>query len=177
MLKKIVIIGPESTGKSTLAKSLAEHFGCYWVEEFARAYLLENGPGYDYEDLNRIRKGQLELEDYWTAKSVSENRKFLFIDTDLQVIRVWSEFVFNRCENSVLNEIVKRGYDFYFLCNTDLPWVKDELREYPDEKTRMRLFHHYKDCLINQHIPWEEIRGQEEKRLMQAVSTVEKLAY
>lgn len=175
MLRKIVIIGPESTGKSTLAKSLADHFNCHSVEEFARAYLMNHGPKYQYEDLDKIARGQLELEEYWTSKSVSENKQFLFIDTDLQVIRTWSEFVFNKCENKVLNQIVNRYYDFYLLCNTDLPWVKDELREYPDERTRKRLFHHYKDCMINQDIPWTEISGKAENRLMQAVSVVERL--
>ena len=175
MLKKIVIIGPESTGKSTLAQSLADHFNCFWVPEFAREYLLKNGPGYEYEDLIQIMQGQLELEDYWTSRSLSENKGLLFVDTDLQVIRTWSEFVFNRAENKLLNEIVKRNCDFYLLCNTDLPWVKDELREYPDENIRKRLFRHYKDCLINQHIPWAEIQGQEELRLHQSVSIIKNL--
>jgi len=174
MLKKIVIIGPESTGKSTLSKDLADKYNTYWVPEYAREYLLTYGPKYDYNDLKKITEGQLKIEDEIAQKAISDHKKFIFIDTNMEVIRTWSEFVFNRCESRVLNEIVNRSYDYYLLCNTDLPWVKDELREYPDERTRVRLYHHYKDSMINQHVPWSVIWGNNENRLAVAVSELEK---
>jgi len=174
MLKKVVIIGPESTGKSTLSEMLAKAYNTYSVPEYAREYLLKYGTNYRFSDLQKIMKGQLELEDRITNRAAAERKEYVFIDTDMQVIRVWSEFVFNRCDNQTLNEIAGREYQLYLLCNTDLPWVKDELREYPDEETRRRLFHYYKDAMVNQHIPWAEISGSYENRLRDAVNAMHK---
>jgi NadR type nicotinamide-nucleotide adenylyltransferase len=173
--KKIVAIGPESTGKSTLCEQLAEHFGSLWCPEFAREYLLNHGTQYSFEDLLTIAKGQLELEDKYVSKAVTTLQKMLFIDTDMYVMKVWAEFVFNRCHRYILEQIVQRKYDLYLLCNTDLPWVKDELREYPDLKTRQKLFYVYKDLLINQEVPWVEIKGNEGMRLQSAIEAVGKL--
>lgn len=170
--EKIVVLGPESTGKSTLCASLAEHFHCSWVPEFARRYLLELGRPYNYDDLLIIAKGQLQAEDKMARETKS---KTLFIDTDMYVMKVWCEFVFGKCHSFILDQIVERKYDLYLLCNTDLPWVKDELREYPDLENRNKLFRIYKDLMINQHIPWVEIRGHDEERLQQAVRAVNDL--
>lgn len=183
MIRKIVIIGPESTGKSTLAQELATHFETSWVPEYAREYLLTNGMAYEYEDLLTIAKGQLALEDeQWQALEdhslplLEEGGQLpLFVDTDMYVMKVWCEFVFGKCHSFILEQIVERRYDFYLLCNTDLPWVKDELREYPDLETRQKLFLTYKDLLINQPVPWMEISGTGEERLQQAIAAVNKL--
>lgn len=169
-LKKIVVIGPESTGKSTLCEALATHYQTEWVREYAREWLSTYGKQYSYEDLSTIARGQLALEDKAAAAE-----RFLFIDTDLYVIKVWSEYVFGRCETWVLEEIARRHYDAYLLCCTDLPWAAEELREYPDQETRDRLFHIYKDLLVNQHIPWAEIRGTAGRRLEHAIAAVERL--
>ena len=159
-IKKIVIIGPESTGKSTLSKALAEHYRTLWCPEYAREYLLQNGTDYSASDLLTIAKGQLELEDNYTRKVQKENKgSLLFVDTDMYVMKVWSEYVFGTCDFFILDTIIKRKYDGYLLCNIDLPWVKDELREYPDEKPRQELFSIYKDLLINQPAPWALISG------------------
>ncbi len=99
----------------------------------------------------------------------------LFIDTDQYVMKTWCEFVFGQCHNWILNQIVERKYDLYLLGNIDAPWVKDELREYPDLKTRERLYHHYKDLLINQEVPWVDISGGYEERLQKAIAAVDKL--
>ena len=90
-------------------------------------------------------------------------------------MKVWSEFVFGRCESWILDQIGKRQYDAYLLCKTDLPWVKDELREYPDLVSREKLYHIYRDILINQSTPWAEIGGQEQQRLEAAIDAVERL--
>lgn len=172
-IKKIVAIGPESTGKSSLCEALAKHFNSIWAKEYAREYLLKHGAKYTFDDLNAIAEGQI-AEEETTLQQAAEGKP-VFIDTDLYVIKVWSEFVFNKCNSRILTQIAHRKYDLYLLCNTDLPWVQDELREYPDLKTREKLFHYYKDLLMNQHTPWIEISGQHNERLQQAISATEKL--
>ena len=167
--KKIVVTGPESTGKSTLCEQLAKKYNTIWVPEYAREYLLKLGRPYTYDDLLIIAKGQLEQEDRITASSKSP---MVFIDTDMYVMKVWCEYVFGKCHSFILDEIVKRKYDTYLLCNTDLPWVADELREYPDLESRERLYHMYKDLMINQPTPWFEISGNYEQRLSNAISIV-----
>lgn len=193
MIKKVVIIGPESTGKSTLCELLAQHYGMQWCPEFAREYLITNGTQYTYDDLLTIAKGQLAMEDEYAALVNSQwsmvneriwvnphalltthHSPFLFIDTDMYVMKVWCEYVFEKCHQFILDEIVNRKYDLYLLCNTDLPWVKDDLREYPEEAVRKELFAIYKDILINQNIPWVEISGSSyEDRVLMAIAAVE----
>jgi NadR type nicotinamide-nucleotide adenylyltransferase len=185
MLKKIVIIGPESTGKSTLCEQLAQHYETKWCPEFAREYLLTNGTNYEFDDLLTIARGQLALEDEYTTTLEKQSLSFLeegghiplFIDTDMYVMKVWCEFVFGKCHRFVLDEIVKRNYDLYLLCNTDLPWVKDELREYPDLISRRKLYNMYKDIMINQPVPWVDIRGTYDERLQKAIHAIDQLLY
>jgi nicotinamide riboside kinase len=222
-IKKVVVIGPESTGKSTLCKQLAEHFNTLWCPEYAREYLLTHGKNYSYDDLLTIAKGQLQLEDEylekvrsmsydvrniedknqesktrnqerireektknkeqeiknWQPKTgnwlTTNNRKLLFIDTDMYVMKVWCEYVFGICHQFILDQIAERKYDLYLLCNIDLPWIPDELREYPEEAPRKELYQIYKNILINQHTPWVEISGEEfKKRLQKAIAAIER---
>ncbi len=173
---KVVAIGPESTGKSTICAALAAHFSASWCREYAREYLLENGTDYGYQDLLTIAKGQLKLEDQAIAEAFAmQKNPVLFIDTDMHVMKVWCEFVFGNCHPFILNEIVKRKYDAYLLCKPDLPWVKDELREYPDIETRDKLYHNYKDILVNQDLPWFEVHGQDPMRTAATIEWVGKL--
>jgi NadR type nicotinamide-nucleotide adenylyltransferase len=182
MLKKIVIIGPESTGKSTLCEQLAKHFKTLWCPEYAREYLLKHGKKYDYDDLLTIAKGQVALENEYIKLTKSRQHHSpltthyspIFIDTDMYVMKVWCEFVFGKNHRYILNQIKKRKYDLYLLCNTDLPWVKDELREYPDLKTRERLYNIYRDIMMNQPVPWVDITGNNEQRLLKAITFVDK---
>ena len=190
MLHKIVIIGPESTGKSTLCQQLATHYKNTWCPEYAREYLLKNGTSYTFDDLLTIARGQLELESKHEqmlsekilapAKNSARNKSeqllpndFLFIDTDQYVMKVWCEFVFNQCHTWILNRIAERPYDLYLLCNIDLPWIKDDLREYPDEGPRIRLHHMYKDLLVNQSVPWVNISGDYSERLAKAKAAIQ----
>jgi len=110
-----------------------------------------------------------------TFAALDKQRPVLFIDTDMYVMKVWCEFVFGKCHKFILDEIIERKYDLYLLCNTDLPWVKDELREYPDLDTRNKLFSIYKDLMINQSVPWVEIGGNNEERVEMAIKAVDKL--
>ncbi|MFT3826206.1 MAG: ATP-binding protein [Chitinophagaceae bacterium] len=175
MLKKIVVIGPESTGKSTLCQQLATHFNTTWVPEYARAYLTEYGTTYTYDDLLKIAHGQVEQEDKIAQEATSTSSPLLFIDTDLYVMKVWSEFVFGKCHQWILDNIATRKYDLYLLCNIDLPWVADELREYPTEEPRIQLYNIYKDLMINQAVPWIEISGHYDERLQKAINAVDAL--
>ena len=199
MLKKIVIIGPESTGKSSLCQRLAEHYQTEWCPEYARGYLLAHGKKYSYDDLLTIAKGQIELEEKYESlvnsplaavglpqaqreslvnqkhPPLPTSHSLLFIDTDMYVMKVWCEFVFEKCHRYILDQIVKRKYDLYLLCNIDLPWIKDELREYPDLESRKKLYAIYLDIMINQKTPWVEISGDHEERFQKAIIAVEKL--
>ena len=180
-LKKIVIIGPESTGKSTVCSQLAKHFKTLWCPEYAREYLSAHGMEYSFNDLLTIAKGQLYKEDEF-VKTVSHQRQtvegipltadYLFIDTDMYVMKVWCEYVFGKCHQFILESIVERKYDLYLLCNIDLPWAYDPLREYPDEQPRRELYQIYKDILINQHTPWVIISGSYTERLNTAIKAV-----
>ena len=176
-LKKIVTIGPESTGKSMLCEQLAAHYKTVWCPEYAREYLLKYGMSYTYDDLLTIARGQLRLEDEIenrNAKIENKNAPY-FIDTNMYVMKVWCEYVFGNCHKYILEQIVERKYDLYLLCNIDLPWVKDELREYPDLESRQKLYSIYKDILINQDVPWVEVTGNYEERFNIAVNAVDKL--
>lgn len=190
VVKKIVILGPESTGKSTLCDELAAHYQTVWVPEYARTYLQDHGMDYSYDDLLTIAKGQLELEDKYvadfernlcslksqTASSSSlPNSRPIFIDTNMHVMKVWCEFVFGKCHDWILHQIANRQYDLYLLCDTDLPWVKDELREYPDLESREKLFRIYEDMMLNQNVPWVRIAGTYHQRFVKAVAAVDHL--
>lgn len=167
-LKKVVVIGPESTGKSTLCQQLAEHYDTVWVPEYARTFLEANDRNYSYEDLLDIAKGQIELENKMGAMA---RNNLLFIDTDMHVMKVWCDFVFGKCHDWIL-ENLSREYDFYLLCKPDQPWVKDNLREYPDLETREKLFDIYKEIMQNQNVPWVEIYGNYEERFKKAVEAI-----
>lgn len=195
-IKKIAVIGPESTGKSTLCEQLAQHYNTMWCPEFAREYLLTHGMDYDFDDLLYIAKGQVAMEEEYIRMAGGENISIpqrphsplttrlpdrqahpspLFIDTDLYVIKVWCEFVFGNCHQWVLDQIIERKYDLYLLCNIDIPWVKDELREYPDLESRAKLYAIYEDIMINQSVPWVDISGENDERLQKAIGAINKI--
>jgi len=172
-LQKIVILGPESTGKSTLCEALAKHFNVFQCPEYARQFLTENGLKYNYEDLLTIANGQLTLEDEWTQKSIENKKNTLVVDTDMYVMKVWCEYVFQNAHTFILEKINERKYDLYLLCDIDLPWAKDEMREYPDPQPRAELFAIYKDLLMNQTTPWGIVSGMGEERTKNAIKIIE----
>ena len=172
MTRRIVITGPESTGKSTLCQMLAGHFNTVWVPEYAREHLLNYGINYSYNDLLTIARRQIAIEDEIAA---SAKEGLIFVDTDMYVMKVWCEFVYGRCHQWILDKIAEREYSMYLLCNIDLPWVEDTLREYPDIEPRKKLFHIYKDNLVNQHVPWITVSGNYDERFESAVEAVKRL--
>jgi NadR type nicotinamide-nucleotide adenylyltransferase len=166
MLKKIVIIGPESTGKSTLSKALAEQLNTVWVPEYARTYLEGRGQEYHYEDLTAIAKGQLASEDEWALHA----NKYLICDTDLYVVKVWSEHKYGKVDAFILENIAQRHYDAYILCNIDMPWDEDPLREHPEPEMRQYFYNIYKDIVLHSGKPFIIVSGNEEDRLAQALA-------
>jgi nicotinamide riboside kinase len=159
-MKKIVITGPESTGKTTLAAALAERTGEEYTPEFARYYVAHLGRPYQRGDLVAIAKGQKIWEEWYATRA--KNRHWC--DTDWTVLHVWETY---RFENGLLNTPAplhwRRGYgtpapaDLYLLCAPDFPWMPDPLREHPDEQTQ--LFERYKTLLTDYNAPFVILTG------------------
>jgi len=168
-VKKVVVIGPECTGKSALSQYLAEHFNTGWVPEYARGYLDNLVRPYHESDLLTIAHGQMRLEDEWPH----ESSNILICDTNLYVIKVWSEFKFGHCAEEILKNINTRQYDLYLLTYVDIPWQEDPQREHPDK--REEFYRIYLNEMKSQSVPFVEIRGERELRRKIAVDAIEKL--
>lgn len=170
MLKKVVVIGPESTGKSTLSEALASHFSCPWVPEFARPYIDALERPYHYEDLLQIAKGQVELEEMKSANAHS----LLICDTDLHVIQVWSQHKYGKVDDWILEQIKSRTYDLYLLTDIDIPWQEDPQREYPEPGMRQYFFNIFHRLVASKGIPYEKISGTLPQRMERAIEVIEK---
>lgn len=170
---KIALFGPESTGKTTLAKQLAEHFKTTWAPEFARDYLQKKwnkkGRICDVNDMLPIAYGQTELEN----ESLSNANKFLFCDTNLMVTKVFSEVYYNFCDPLLEKASKKHKYDLIFLTDIDVPWEKDNLRDKPEE--RELVFAALKKELIHTGKAFIILSGDKETRLQKAITIVNDL--
>ncbi|MGC4022850.1 MAG: ATP-binding protein [Cyclobacteriaceae bacterium] len=165
-IKKVCVIGPECTGKTDLSQFLAEHYKTPWVQEYARAYLNKLGRAYDQIDLLKIAHGQLRMEDEW----LYEANKILICDTNLIVIKVWSEHKYGNCDPDILKKIAERKYDLYLLTNIDIPWAEDPQREHPDK--REHFWQIYKNEITNTGVPFIEISGEREVRRKKAIEVI-----
>ncbi len=168
-LKKVTIVGPECTGKTDLSQFLASHFKTTWVPEYARAYLNKLTRPYDSTDLIKIAHGQLRLEDEW----LQDANRFLICDTNLLVIKVWSEEKFGTCDPEILKLIQRRHYDLLLLTNIDVPWENDPQREHPDR--REYFWNIYQKEAANSGIPVVEISGERSMRQSKAIQAIEQL--
>jgi NadR type nicotinamide-nucleotide adenylyltransferase len=168
-LKKIVIIGPECTGKSRLSQKLAEHYDTLWVPEYAREYINRLDRPYNRSDLTAIAKGQVELEDRY----VDNANGVLICDTNLIVIKVWSEHKYGQCDPWILEEIGKRAYDLYLLTYIDIPWEEDPQREHPN--LRNYFYDVYNRELVNAKVRFSIVKGLGESRLQSAISVIDKV--
>ncbi|WP_114748026.1 AAA family ATPase [Pleomorphovibrio marinus] len=165
----ISIIGPESTGKSTLAKDLAQHYGEPWVPEYAREYIDKLDRPYNYDDLSQIAKGQLLLQEKLAKKS----KNLLFWDTDLQVIKVWSLHKYNKLHPWIEEKCQTQLPHFYILTNIDLPWEPDPQREHPDPKMRLFFFNRYLQIIQESKVPYTIARGNRKQRLEVCLQAIE----
>jgi len=168
-IKKVAIIGPECTGKSDLSKFLAERFNTVWIPEYARGYIDHLVRPYNQQDLLTIAHGQLRLEDEW----MRDANRVLICDTNLYVIKVWSEFKYGNCHEEILTSIATRQYDLYLLTYIDIPWENDPQREHPEQ--RENLYNIYLQEMKNQSVPFVEIKGEREQRRKLAADAIEKI--
>jgi NadR type nicotinamide-nucleotide adenylyltransferase len=168
-VKKVVVLGPECTGKSELSEFLAKHFKTQWTPEYARGYIDNLVRPYQQHDLLTIAHGQLRLEEEWARGA----NKVLVCDTNLYVIKIWSEFKFGNCPQEILNSIASRPYDLYLLTYIDIPWEDDPQREHPDQ--REKLYAIYLDHMKKQSVPFVEIKGERENRRQTAIAAIEKI--
>jgi NadR type nicotinamide-nucleotide adenylyltransferase len=168
-IKKVAIIGPECTGKSSLSEFLAEKFNTVWVPEYARGYINNLRRPYKEGDLLTIAHGQLRIEDEWQRDA----NKVLICDTNLYVIKVWSQFKFGNVAHEILDQIKTRKYDLYLLTYVDLPWEEDPLREHPTK--REELYNIYRNEMIGQSVPFVEIKGDRDQRRALAINAVESI--
>jgi len=172
-MTKIVLLGPESSGKSTLALELAEFFnGCY-VKEYARDYLNEINRDYAESDLLKIAKGQIDLEKRIENKCSDIGKELIFFDTDMTVLKIWSEFKFGQCHPWIISQYREREYDLYLLTYPDLEWVPDPLRENPDD--REKIFELYLDDLQKRELKYKIIRGSGSYRTQYAIKAVKEV--
>lgn len=163
---RISITGPESTGKSWLAEHLAIHFQTQWVPEFARKYLIDIERPYTYEDILLISRKQFLEEN-----SVAKNIKLLFCDTDFCVTRIWCEVKYGKCHKWITDKLKQNNYGLYLLCDIDLPWQYDPLREHPE--MRSELFGMYRDLLQEHRFNYRVVKGTGEERLQNAIGFVD----
>lgn len=158
---RIAITGPESSGKSDLAKALATHCDTTYAPEYARKYLEKNGPDYTYEDLDEICRGQIAEEE----KALTAANKICFFDTDMLVLKIWSMFRFGRVSNLIEQALRERSYDHFLLCKPDLPWSLDPLRESPSDEERSVLFTFYRNELTSGNFSFSIVEGEGNERL------------
>lgn len=170
---KIAMFGPESTGKTTLAIQLADHYKTAWVPEFARDYLQEKWDRSalicDVDDMLPIAYGQTKLENH----GLSIANKYLFCDTNLLVTTVFSEVYYNYCDPLLHKAAQEHEYDLFFLTDIDVPWEKDDLRD--KAEGRDAVFAVFKKSLIDNNKPFITLSGDKNLRLAKAISIIEGL--
>ena len=169
MLKRIAITGPESSGKTHLAKELAQYFKTKWVSEYARDYLSGRAENYSIDDILSIAKGQFVNEE----KMAQSCENLLFCDTDLTVTKVWSQVVFKTCPQWIEQKFLEHQYDLYLLCYPDINWESDPLRENPTD--RLYIFDLYQKELKSARFNYKIVEGRGEVRLKNAINFVNQL--
>lgn len=171
---KVVLFGPESTGKTTLSEQLARYYNTVWVPEYAREYLQnkwnEERKTCEPQDLLPIAVGQMRLENHLTKKATN----LLICDTDLLETKVYSEaYYLGYCEPLLEKYALQNQYNLYFLTYIDIPWEKDDLRDKPNEREQM--FEYFRNTLIKYNKPFVLLKGDKKTRLATAVTHIDNL--
>lgn len=170
-VKRVVVFGPESTGKTTLARSLAAHFGEPWAEEFVREFWEVKDGKIGAEDLGTIALGQMANED----RAAEGARRVVICDTDLLTCVLWNDLLFpGKCPAWVRAEAEARvrATDLFLFCDTDLAWAEDPQRCFPDEAGRAMVRRVWREALVGRDRPWVEISGEGAERERVAVEAV-----
>jgi NadR type nicotinamide-nucleotide adenylyltransferase len=137
---KIAIVGPESTGKSTLTQQLAQHYQTHWVAEYSRYYCAALTEPCTLQDEINMFHGQLALEESVLAMTTKD---FIFCDTTFLTVKIWSDQFFGHTPDLVLDALKKHPYDLYLLMDIDLPWQEDPLRDFPNLREHfLQVWHH-----------------------------------
>ena len=166
---KIAILGPESSGKSTLAAELADHFHTSYAKEIAREYLDQQKGEYILEDLLKMARMQLEEEE--TKEQLANG--FLFCDTNLLNFLIWSEVKFGRVDEQLKELWNPLSYQLTLLCYPDLPYEEDALREHPLEADQLHLFHLHEEYLKSSNSNYVVIKGIGKERLQNAIKAID----
>jgi NadR type nicotinamide-nucleotide adenylyltransferase len=166
---KVVITGPESSGKTTLTQALAKHFKTDYVPEYARQYLEAKNSDYVKDELLIIAKGQIRIEDEYQQM----NKPLIICDTSLEVIKVWSEWKYSNCDPFIEEQARLRLPNLFLLLKPDFPWQPDPLRENPDDRTE--LFAYYQKLLKGYKTNVVEIIGSSKERLLTAIEAIDQM--
>ena len=166
---KIVITGPESTGKSALTIALAKHFNGVLIDEYARKYISDLGRPYEYKDIEII--GRKQIADLKKTEQETSGQ-IIFIDTFLVITKVWFEVVFKKSPAWIEEALLSSKIDLFLLCSPDIPWIKDNVRENGGEM-RNRLFKEYENNLIKYNFAYNIVEGFDSSRLNSAINHVE----
>lgn len=167
-LKRIVITGAESTGKTTLASQLAAYYNTVYIPEYAREYVENLKRPYNYEDIEKIAFRQIQQEEDFIKKA----NNYLFYDTYLIITKVWFQVVYNNCPDWLLKTIVKSKINLFLICDTDIPWEPDPVRE-NGGKSRNILYQQYIRELEEYHFNYKIVNGLGKDRLLHAIHFIE----
>ncbi|MBK9150146.1 MAG: ATP-binding protein [Saprospiraceae bacterium] len=167
-MKKVVVTGPECSGKTTLAQQLSEALSVPFMEEIARSYLTDREGRYALEDIEQIARLHIEAESNYSGKS-----DLLILDTDLITLEIWAEEKFGTVPDIIADAVKSRQYDLYLLCMPEMPWVYDPLRENPSDRDRlMDIYLHKLEVWSRQFVI---ISGTPEQRLRLAMEYISHL--
>lgn len=166
---RVCVIGAECTGKSTLSSALAEHYSTNWVPEYARGYLEKLNRPYDQTDLLKIAHGQIRMEEEW----IRDSTRLVIMDTNLLVLKVWSEHKFGNCDPDILQHHHQRKYDHYLLTDIDIPWENDPQREHPQLRAHFGKL--YQNLIESTRIPYTIVSGSVEERIKRSVEVIDRM--
>lgn len=175
---RIVLFGPESTGKSTLAAALAARYCAPCSSEYVREYWDASGGVITGADLDRIGRGQVAGEEQAAGLAIASAKSLVFHDTDLLTCQLWNDLLFpGACPHWVRVEAERRAQamDLYLCCDTDMPWAPDPQRCFADPQGRANCRRVWREALVQRGVQWVEVNGDWARREALAVAAVDAL--